>query len=270
MSKGKDLVQEILAAEYPEQGTAMWWLSQMGLVVKGAGKICSIDCFLTDMESRLVPPVIAAEEFSFPDFIIGTHDHADHIDHDLWKTAAKLSDAKFVIPAYFIDELPQILGIEAGRFIGIRAGETTELCEGITVTGLAEAHEFLDYNEEKDEFPYLGYLLDINGYRILHCGDCCNYEGFISRILKLGHIDMMMLPISGRDAYRYTHNCIGNMTYQEAVDVAGFVKPDIAVPGHYDMFRGNTEDPEKFREYMSVKYPNQKVWIGKPGDRITV
>ena len=59
------------------------------------------------------------------------------------------------------------------------------------------------------------------------------------------------------------------MTYQEAVDLSGLLKPGVELPGHYDTFSGNTEDPEKFREYMSVKFPGQKVWIGAPGDKVT-
>jgi hypothetical protein len=56
--------------------------------------------------------------------------------------------------------------------------------------------------------------------------------------------------------------CSINMTYQEAVDLAGTLRPDLTGPGHYDMFKHNSEDPQKFADYFSLKYPGLKYWIG--------
>ena len=41
------------------------------------------------------------------------------------------------------------------------------------------------------------------------------------------------------DAKRYRQNCIGNMTYQEAADLAGEIDPQMVIPGHWDMFADN-------------------------------
>ena len=65
---------------------------------------------------------------------------------------------------------------------------------------------------------------------------------------------MQLLPINGRDAERYRNNCIGNMTYQEAADLAGEVGPRIVIPGHWDMFADNSADPKAFADYLNVKY----------------
>ncbi|MBR4124638.1 MAG: hypothetical protein IKR13_00405, partial [Victivallales bacterium] len=75
-----------------------------------------------------------------------------------------------------------------------------------------------------------------------------------------------LLPINGRDAWRLTHDCIGNMTYQEAADLAGLLTPRLTVPAHYDMFPNNQEDPWLFTEYMRVKYPRLATRIAKPGE----
>ena len=79
----------------------------------------------------------------------------------------------------------------------------------------------------------------------------------------------MFPPINGRDAERLRDNCIGNMTYQEAADLVGVLKPGLAVPGHYDMFAFNGEDPRKFVDYVEIKYPEQKVREYKAGEEFS-
>ena len=44
------------------------------------------------------------------------------------------------------------------------------------------------------------------------------------------------------------------MTFQEAADLAGELKPRIVIPGHWDMFRDNPGDPEAFKDYIEAKY----------------
>jgi len=108
----------------------------------------------------------------------------------------------------------------------------------------------------------------VDGLTLCHMGDTCVYDGLTGRLKAAGEIDLLMLPINGRDAKRLRRNCIGNMTYQEAVDLAGQVTPRLTVPGHYDMFEGNTEDPALFASYMEIKYPERDFWIGQHARRV--
>ncbi len=79
-----------------------------------------------------------------------------------------------------------------------------------------------------------------------------------------------MLPINGRDAKRLSSGCIGNMTYQEAADLAGALGPRLTIPAHYDMFAENSEDPALFDNYMRVKYPALKVCVCEHGSKVYV
>jgi L-ascorbate metabolism protein UlaG (beta-lactamase superfamily) len=139
--------------------------------------------------------------------------------------------------------------------------------DGVKITAIAAAHEFLDKDPETGSYPYLGYIVEANGCIMYHSGDTCIYEGMQTKLSRFGTFDVMFFPINGRDARRYLANCIGNMTYQEAVDLAGFLKPRLAVPGHYEMFDFNSEDPTLFADYISAKYPDVKYWIGGHGEK---
>ena len=59
------------------------------------------------------------------------------------------------------------------------------------------------------------------------------------------------------------------MTYQEAADLAGWLDVPLVIPAHYDMFAMNLEDPQKFLDYMQVKYPALEARLLAPGEILT-
>ena len=144
-------------------------------------------------------------------------------------------------------------------------GETIEV-DGIEVTAIASAHEFLDRDEDSGRYPYLGFIIKANGVTIYHSGDTCMYEGLTTKLKQFDY-DAVFLPINGRDAVRLESGCIGNMTYQEAADLAGVLTPRLTVPTHFGMFSSNTIDPQLFVDYMRVKYSVLKVSLCEVGER---
>jgi L-ascorbate metabolism protein UlaG (beta-lactamase superfamily) len=104
---------------------------------------------------------------------------------------------------------------------------------------------------------------------LYHSGDTLVYEGLLTT-LRRWKLDAAFLPINGRDAERYLSGCIGNMTYQEAADLAGELEVGLAVPTHWDMFVHNSEDPAKFVDFLAAKYPRVRSWAGKAGERATI
>ncbi|MBR2441073.1 MAG: MBL fold metallo-hydrolase [Lentisphaeria bacterium] len=246
----------------PEKGSlAVCRLGQHSFLVKGGNTLIAIDPYLNNNPKRLIPPLINAEEFAGIDLILCTHDHSDHIDRVSLAAMAKASpDALFIFPEAVrrtITEIP------AERIIGINDGEELEI-DDIIIRGIASAHEFLD-RSDNGLYPYLGYVISMNDVCFYHSGDCCVYDG-LAALLKDAEPDLMMLPINGRDAKRYAAGCIGNMTYQEAADLAGWCWTKCVIPAHYDMFPGNTEDPQLFLDYMNVKYPQIKAEKLVPGE----
>jgi len=267
MSSGSDLIADINACAPGAGELALWWLGQHSFVIKIRTRVMYLDPFLTNMKGRQVPSLLSPSDITNADVILGTHDHADHIDRPAWPALAKASpQAKFVVPALLRDKLSADLKIPADRFIGLDDG-TTASCAGLKISAVAAAHEFLDQDPVTGEYPYLGYIVEGAGTALYHAGDCCIYEGLQTK-LKRWKFDLMILPINGRDAVRYAANCIGNMTYQEAADLAGALQPRLTIPAHYDMFATNLGDPKAFADYMRVKYPKLKVLVCTHGERL--
>lgn len=245
--------------QYYGSGTvALWWLGQMGLLVKAGDTTICIDYFATPFDGRQTVPPIAAEKLSGIDVFVGTHDHLDHIDHDSWKIWAKSNpQAKFVFPRKHMEAVLAD-GVRSDQAVGLNDGESITIGD-VTIHAIAAAHEFLDKDPETGLYPYLQYVIEANGIRIHHAGDTVRYEGMLPAIQSFGKTDIQLLPINGRDARRYRQNCIGNMTYQEAADFAGEVGTTMVIPGHWDMFADNSADPNAFAGYLDAKYHDRIV-----------
>jgi L-ascorbate 6-phosphate lactonase len=256
------LLEEITAPL--ETSGAFWWLGQHSFVVRLGEAVCYIDPYLADDPARQTPPLLHPGEVVGAHLVLCTHHHGDHLDPvALTGIAVASPGARFVVPRPHCAQLLNC-GIGAERLLPLLPGERT-VAGGVTVTAIKARHEF--FEEGPEGFPYLGYVLEGNGLAVYHAGDTVVYEGLFSTLARW-RLDAAFLPINGRDAERYRAGCIGNMTYQEAVDLAGDLQVALAVPAHWDMFAMNSEDPEKFARYLDAKFPGLPCWIGAPGTRV--
>jgi len=269
MKTGQVLIRDINECELKEGECALWWLGQHSFIVKLGSKILYFDPFLSPHKKRIIQPLLAPEDVTNADLILGSHDHADHIDRRVWPILAESSPmAKFVVPDLRLRSLARDLKIPVNRFVGLDDGKSARPA-GIKISGIAAAHEFLDRDPRTGRYPYLGYIVEADGIAIYHAGDTCLYEGLQTK-LRCRKLDIAFLPINGRDARRLAANCIGNMTYQEAADLAGALAPRLTIPAHFDMFAGNRCSPKLFTDYMRVKYPHLKTVACKYGQRLII
>ncbi len=269
MKTGDALAREIATTTTGTGECAFWWLGQHGFVIKLGSAICYLDPFLTPLEGREVPPLMAPADLRDATLVAGSHDHADHIDRPAWPAiAAAAPEAVFILPEILRPGIVAALGLPEARVRGIDHGRSVTV-GGVTVHGVPAAHEFLDRDPDTGLHPYLGFVLEGNGMTVYHAGDTCLYEG-LQAILRRWRFDLAFLPINGRDARRLAGGCLGNMTYQEAADLAGALRPGLTVPTHFEMFAMNSADPTLFADYMAVKYPTLPVQVPVHGTRVTV
>jgi len=265
MKQHAELIFEINKAEPPYGGLAFWWLGQHSFVVKAGGRILYFDPYLEPSERRLVPPLLLPKEVRHADWVFGSHDHTDHIDpYAIQGIASASKQARFVVSRVAAQHLAE-LGVPEGRVVALDEGLTYEE-DGLRISAIAAAHEFFDRDAVMG-YPYLCFIVETGGVTIVHTGDTCRYDGMLWK-LRQWSPDILFLPINGRDAARLRRGCIGNMTYQEAADLAGELRPRLVVPSHYDMFEDNSADPALFAAYIGVKYPGLQYWIGGHGERV--
>lgn len=263
MLQGKALFKAVAESK---ETSAFWWLGQHSFVVKLGKTVVLIDPFLSKVEDRQVPPLFAPEDArGVVDLVLCTHDHLDHIDPAAIPGLVAETSADFVAPSAHVDRM-QGLEVPSDRLTGLNDGESATIA-GLTVHAVKAAHETFDQTPE-GLFPFLGFVIEGQDKTVYHAGDTVWWEGLQQR-LRQWSFDAAMVPINGRDAKRYADNVMGNMTYQEAVDLLGGLEVGLSVPTHYDMFTWNGEDPKRFEAYMHAKYPGRSVWIGEPTQQVT-
>lgn len=257
-----NLIKEIAEVKVAEGKLRFWWLGQQSWVIKSGGVTIFIDPYLTPKEKRRTQPFFTPEEMTCADLILGTHDHSDHIDRPSIGAMMQASPkAKLVVPQYPASTLPEN-GVPRERMLPMDDGVILEVC-GVRITALKARHEAFDYTRQFG-FPYLQYVIEINGKTVYTAGDTLLYDGMLSR-LKMWRIDLAFVPINGRDATRFARGCMGNMTWQEAADFCGELNPSLCCPAHYEMFADNAQDPKPFVDYCKVKYPELNYWVSTPG-----
>jgi L-ascorbate metabolism protein UlaG (beta-lactamase superfamily) len=270
MLRGQALIDDMHACQVATGEVAAWWLGQHGFAFKTPASVLYLDAFLSPLPERLFAPQLSPEQVTNAAWIVGTHDHADHIDRGAWPAMAAASpNARFIVPDLLLPRLAEELALPLRRFIGLDDGKTVQLAPDLSIAGIAAAHERLDPDPASGKFPRLGVVVQAGACTFYHSGDCCLYEGLVAKLKRFSP-RAMFLPINGRDARRLAVNCIGNMTYQEAADLAGALAPRLTVPAHWDMFRMNSEDPQKLVDYMAVKYPGLGTAVPRHGERVVL
>jgi L-ascorbate metabolism protein UlaG (beta-lactamase superfamily) len=249
------LIREINETQVESGELHVWWIGQEGFVFKSSDQIIYIDPYLSTYAEkitkgkynehiRIKPPPMKPEDINHADIVLCSHDHIDHIDPEgIPIIAVQSPGAHFIIPKC-ADNTLRGYGIADERIHTMRGDDEMHL-KGIEIYAVPCKHEQFDKHPQKG-YPYLGYIININGFTVFHAGDTIPYEGQVERLRK-HKIDLAFLPINGRDEFRAGLNLEGNFTCEEAVRFALDIKAGITIPMHYDMFTINTADISEFR-----------------------
>ncbi|MBY9003575.1 MAG: MBL fold metallo-hydrolase [Candidatus Lokiarchaeota archaeon] len=253
----KNLELFIENKSFPSDEVHFTWIGQAGFMFKFKDKLLIIDPYLSDYLSkkykgklfphtRLMEIPISPHKISTVDYTLCSHAHTDHMDPE---TISILGDnnpkLKFIVPAAEIEESIK-RGIKIHQLLKANDGKVLILESGIKITGVAAAHEKLKVNEI-GEHHFLGYVLDFDGLKIYHSGDCIPYDGLIAKLKELD-IDLALLPINGRDEYRLKNNIEGNFLISEVIDICKSAKIENLIVHHFDMFAYNTVTKEELED----------------------
>jgi L-ascorbate metabolism protein UlaG (beta-lactamase superfamily) len=246
------------------------WIGQAGFIFKFRNKLLIIDPYLSDYLSkkykgkifphiRLIEIPINPERITNVDYVLCSHAHSDHMDPE---TISILSEqnpkVKIIVPAA---EKKEALnrGAKFSQILPINDGNILKLEEGLKVIGIAAAHENLKVNQ-KGEHHFLGFLIDFEGIRIYHSGDCVPYEGLIQKLKKM-EIHIALLPINGRDEFRLKNNIAGNFFIEEVLDICKIAKIEKVIVHHFGMFAYNTVEEDLLENLRNFNSPHFQIII---------
>ncbi len=276
---GDALINNINNLSLPDNCCTLWPIGQVGYFIKYRNTTILIDPVLTPItdssgksQLHFEAPFSPESPFSV-DAVFCTHDHLDHLNPDtIARIAASHTKAKFYVPAPALQTESSLFAPFIDRVTGIRQGETLNIAENCSVTGIEAAHNLvlptsIDTDIPATTYYYyesdssgnanaLGYVFHFGKLTIFHAGDTVATDRLVRDVRKCGSITLSLLPINGRDWIR-EKTLIGNMSPLEAALFADQINSETVIPTHYDMFIGNEEDPMIFEHYMNLKCPGR-------------
>ena len=144
-----------------------------------------------------------------PDVVLITHEHFDH-------TTAEGFSATVVVPPTMAGRFRKTVVMERGQ---------TRLVEGVRVTMVGASHH-------QSKYP-AGYVFELGGVRFAHLGDT-----YLDGVQPLENVDVLFIPIGG----------FFTMDVEEALEALDIIKPDAAIPMHFNTFSQIKADPQRFKQ----------------------
>lgn len=192
--------------------------------INDGGKVFYFDPF--NLEGR----------YSDADYIFVTHDHYDHLDPKSISNVRK-SDTKFICPKSIIKTFLSDCGIkDRSSVIEVNPGDKVDIEANIAIK-VVPAYN-IDKKFHKKEYNWVGYILNVGGFRYYVAGDTD-----VTEEAKVVSCDVALVPIGGT----YT------MTCEEAAELINKIRPKIAIPTHYGSIVGEEELGKKFLSLIDTE-----------------
>ncbi len=241
-------MQTILDTKLKNDQAGLWFLGQSGFCLKAGEVTIAIDPYLSDSVgktspklTRCYPPPILPEALDV-DIMVITHDHLDHLDPETLGPYRHKEKTLFIGPRFVCKKLAEF-GIPAANIIKIDQGETAEV-KGIAFQGVYTVPN------EPDVIDTCGYRVAFpNGRSVYHTSDT-------------GMSQLLLQAVPQAEVGLFCINGMwGNLTVEEAAQVAVKVRPRFAIGHHYDLMELNSQNPRSFEYVLGYTEPSIEVKI---------
>ena len=177
-----------------------------------------------------IDPFKIDKNYNDADIIFITHDHYDHYSEDDIDKVKK-NDTVIVAPEELLTKLLR-KGFRQDYIITVTPDEQ-DMVEGIKFETVPAYNTDKQFHPKENE--WVGYIIELNGYRYYITGDTD-----ITEENKKVKCDVAFVPVGGT----YT------MDFKEAAFLINEIKPKIAVPIHYGSVVGTKQDAEDFKRLL--------------------
>ncbi len=238
------------------------WVGQAGFIFKTQDIRVGIDLYLSDSLAkkykgkefphiRMMESPIKAEQLQDLDVVLCTHGHTDHMDKESLEPLFSNGKGPLLIAPR--NEAEKLLGMEIPpqKLVLLSEGESFSLGKQFTVHALASAHDQLVYDKYGNT-KALGFILDFDGIKLYHSGDTVLYPNLVERV-KAFKPELCFLPVNGRDPYLTANGVIGNLTIEEAGQMAKDAQASVFIPHHFGLFDFNTVPVEDIQQKLTAQ-----------------
>lgn len=252
-SPSLDLAKEVTS------GIGLHWLGQAGFAFfTASGKRIYLDPYLSDACERLFGfkrlslPAISADDVR-ADWVILTHEHADHLDPDALPVIARNNPGcRFAGPAGCVEGL-EAAGVPADRRVLLEPNQRHDLGD-LIVHAVPADHGDISPTA-------LTLMLEFDGVRVMATGDS-SWRPVLFKPLYDLQPDVVLPVING---------VFGNMNHIDAARLVSEAKPRFAVPCHFwTLAEQGAGDPAGFIHACAVMYPEVHAMLLRPGEQLTV
>jgi len=267
---GPELLAEIAGTSLPPGMAAIWAIGQVGVIIRIGGRMLVVDPFLTGYPGtapwlRKFQPPFAPEEMPEVDLVLLTHHHEDHMDPNTLVPLRGRKGTRFILPRAH-RALMRTWGFDDDeQLLPMNHGDTVTDGAGLEITAYHAMHDTFETTESGDH-KFLGYLIRVGGITMYHAGDTVGFPA-LPEWLREMKVDVLFIPINGRDYARTDTGIVGNCNYREAADIAAAAGVDLVIPLHYGLYPNNDENPAYFVDYLYSRYPQMKFHMMTPGER---
>lgn len=243
----------------PRESISLYWLGQAGFAFETvAGKRVLLDPYLSDACERLFGfkrlslPALRAEEVA-ADWVVLTHEHADHLDPDAVPVIARNNpNCRFAGPAGCVAGL-EAAGVTPGRRVLLEPNRRHDLGDLIVHTVPADHGD--------SSASALALVLEFGGVRVMATGDT-SWRPVLFKPLYDLKPDVVLAAING---------VFGNMNHIDAARLVSEAKPRFAIPCHFwTLAEQGAGDPAGFIHACAAMCPEVRALLLKPGEGLAV
>ena len=255
----RPLVDDLRQTAVSAGALRMYWLGQAGFAFRtAAGKRVFLDPYLSDSCERLFGfkrlslPALRPEEVE-ADWVILTHEHADHLDPDAIPVIARNNpNCRFAAPAGCTAGL-ETAGVAAARRVLLEPNRRHDLGDLAVHTAPADHGDI--------SASALALVLDFGAVRVMATGDTSWRPVLFKHLYDL-QPDVVLPAING---------VFGNMNHIDAARLVSEAKPRYAIPCHFwTLAEQGGGDPAGFLNACAMMCPGVKAMLLRPGEGFTV